>query len=105
MKDYPTLHLRNITHVFLFTVNGLPTPPPNAMCSRPGYVSRGTSCYKFVKLPVQTWSFAEKLCQGDGGVLSSINSVFENAYIESQMGSNVDFWIGLQYNKVHVLPF
>ena len=68
-------------------------------------MSRGTSCYKFVKLPVQTWSFAEKLCQGDGGVLTSINSGFENAYIESQMGSNVDFWIGLQYNKVHVLAF
>jgi hypothetical protein len=48
---------------------------------------------------------AENFCQGDGGVLASINSIYENSFIESQMGPNFDYWIGLQYNKVNMVTY
>ncbi|XP_063422180.1 macrophage mannose receptor 1-like isoform X2 [Mytilus trossulus] len=77
---------------------GQATPSPQKNC-RAGYVSHGTSCYKFVKTPVQSWQLAENFCQGDGGVLASINSNYENSFIESQMGPNFDYWIGLQFDQ------
>lgn len=82
-----------------FTAVGQATLSPQKNC-RAGYVSHGTSCYKFVKTPVQSWQLAENLCQGDGGVLASINSNYENSFIESQMGPNFDYWIGLQFDQV-----
>ena len=88
--------------VVSFTVPAQQTPSPKGSCARAGYVSHGTSCYKFVKTPVQSWQMAENFCQGDGGVLASINNIYENSFIESQMGPNFDYWIGLQYNKVNM---
>ncbi|XP_071157457.1 macrophage mannose receptor 1-like [Mytilus edulis] len=75
-----------------------PTPILQGKC-KSGFVSRGTSCYKFVKTPGQTWQNAASTCITEGGVLVSVNSVFENSYIESQMGPDVDYWIGLSRNK------
>lgn len=87
--------------VFYIIVAGQPTPILQGKC-KSGFVSRGTSCYKFVKTPGQTWQNAASTCITEGGVLVSVNSVFENSYIESQMGPDVDYWIGLSRNKVNV---
>lgn len=83
-----------------FIGQGKQTPSPQGNC-KPGYVSHGTSCYKFVKTPGQNWQMANNLCQGDGGTLVIVNSNAENYFVESQMGPNFDYWIGLQYNMVY----
>ncbi|CAG2193307.1 CD206 [Mytilus edulis] len=96
-NDKPCMTHRNVI-CEARKVAGQPTPILQGKC-KSGFVSRGTSCYKFVKTPGQTWQNAASTCITEGGVLVSVNSVFENSYIESQMGPDVDYWIGLSRNK------
>ncbi|XP_063422181.1 macrophage mannose receptor 1-like [Mytilus trossulus] len=81
-------------------VPGLPdTGTPKGSCSKPEYTFRGTSCYKFIGSPAANWQDAETKCQADGAVLVTINDLYENAFVEANMGPNVDYWIGFKYNR------
>lgn len=91
---------------YFILVPGLPdTGTPKGSCSKPEYTFRGTSCYKFIGSPAANWKDAETKCQADGAVLVTINDLYENAFVEANMGPNVDYWIGFKYNRVIEFKF
>ena len=93
-----------LKHYLFWLVQDLPdTATVRDSCTKAEYTQRGTSCYKFIGSPPQSWQNASSICQADGAVLVSINDVYENAFIESNMGPDFDYWIGLSYNRVRYL--
>ncbi|XP_049616140.1 C-type mannose receptor 2 isoform X1 [Syngnathus scovelli] len=64
----------------------------------PGWLGRGTSCYKKVAVP-NGWLGAWHHCVSEGGNLVSITSSAEENFVKTTMAKYDRFWLGLSNQK------
>ncbi|XP_061134384.1 macrophage mannose receptor 1-like [Syngnathus typhle] len=67
---------------------------PSANQCAPGWLGRGTSCYKKMQVP-NGWLGAWDHCLSEGGNLVSITSSAEENFVKATMGVDTRFWLGL----------
>jgi len=73
------------------------------VCSDPGWVTRGKSCYLANKTSM-TWPEAKEFCTRKGGYLAEIESSEEQKQVAEILdnGKQTDYWIGLYKSKSNV---
>jgi len=77
-----------------------PCRPALEVCSEPGWVTFGTSCY-LLSEGAMSWSEAEQFCTGKKGFLAELESSSEQSQIEGMLDGNANattrnFWIGFK---------
>lgn len=59
-------------------------------------------CYQVIIRPV-TWTEAQNYCVSQGTALASINSLYDQAFLDTILDNDIQAWIGLADLKVNIM--
>ena len=96
MAPFESVSLSSLTDPTIAPTRGFPA------CQRQDYISNGLDCYK-VHNAHKTYSQATAACKAEQAYLTSIMSIYEQAYIDTLI-ENIDspVWTGLRDPGVRI---